>query len=97
LFKCDIWSIGVILFLLFCGQLPYNGSNINKLVKDIIRGKLKCKSDHKVPEIASFIDLVKNLLANKATDRFDATTALNHRFFKKPLTRAIVLTNEVLN
>lgn len=96
LLKCDMWSIGVILYFLFYGQLPYSGSNTNKLVKDIIRGKLKCKSEHKLPEIVNFIDLVKSLLSNKPQDRPDAATALNHLFLKKPLTRTIVLTNVLL-
>lgn len=31
--KCDTWSIGVILFYLLYGDLPFVGSNISKLVK----------------------------------------------------------------
>lgn len=94
--KCDLWSIGVILFILFFGSTPYNGTNVNKLVKDIIKGKLKCKSDHKLPEIVSFIEFVKLLLNNKPVERLDATRALDHVFLNKPLNRSIVLTKIVL-
>lgn len=35
-FKCDIWSAGVILYILLSGQTPFNGRN-NKEVLEKIR------------------------------------------------------------
>ena len=37
--KCDIWSSGIILYLLLVGEFPYAASNIRSLVAKILRGK----------------------------------------------------------
>mmetsp|Transcript_37685 Transcript_37685/g.27773 ORF Transcript_37685/g.27773 Transcript_37685/m.27773 type:complete len:86 (+) Transcript_37685:588-845(+) len=39
--KCDIWSAGVILYIMLCGYPPFYGEDIQKLKQKILKGKLK--------------------------------------------------------
>ena len=38
--KCDIWSCGVILYILLCGYPPFWGKNEEEIIEKIISGKV---------------------------------------------------------
>jgi len=38
---CDIWSVGIILYILLCGYPPFRGQNDKEIMEKIKNGNLK--------------------------------------------------------
>ena len=70
---CDIWSCGVILYLMLSGKLPFNGKNDDEIFDKILEWKNIDKDA---------IDLIKKMLCN-VSDRLNAQQVLNHVWVQK--------------
>ena len=82
-FKCDLWSLGIIIYILYFKNYPYMGMNELALKKQINNfGKKVLKSSGN----KNFDDLVRGLLTSIPDQRFNWEQYFNHPFFEnKPL------------
>ena len=80
--KCDVWSCGVIMYILLCGYPPFNG-NTNNDIYNAIKNNLPYFHGEDWKEITpEAIDLLQNMLNKNPSKRFSAEKCLNHQWFK---------------
>ena len=81
--RCDLWSLGVIMYVLLKGKFPFGGKEKEQIFENIKKGIYDIKSPpfDRVSEEAK--DLIRRLLVIDPSKRITAGDALNHPFFIK--------------
>jgi len=79
--SCDIWSIGVIVFSLLNGRMPFHGNTVEDVERATFACELNMKGSawHCVSDLAK--DFVAGLLEKKPAFRPTAADALQHPWF----------------
>ncbi|QCE01575.1 calcium-dependent protein kinase [Vigna unguiculata] len=95
--EVDIWSIGVMLYILLSGVPPFWAESENGIFKAILRGHIDFTSDPWPSISPAAKDLVRKMLNSDPRQRLTAYEVLNHPWIKedgeapdKPLDNAVL-------
>lgn len=76
-YKTDIWSTGIVVYLLTFGETPFKGKDINQLFLEILN-KYDYNFDNKDADLK---DLIDKMLQKKIEERIELSDLLNHPWF----------------
>ncbi len=93
--KCDLWSCGVIMYVLLTKKPPFGGDTSDEIIAKIKKGEFDMTSPpfNKISNSAK--DLIKKLLTLDPRQRISAQQALYHSWFKEQQSKQLY--NEILN
>ncbi|CAD8133730.1 unnamed protein product [Paramecium octaurelia] len=81
--KCDIWSCGVLAYILLCGYPPFNGKTDAKIFEKVEQGKYEFKSEEWDIITEEAKDFISKLMEIDPIKRYTAEQALNHPWISK--------------
>ncbi len=81
--KCDVWSTGVILFILLVGRVPFAGATDDEVMRNVAKGNYNFDDQAWLEVSHSAISLVKQMMCADPAQRLSASAALRHPWVRE--------------
>jgi len=93
--KCDIWSCGVIMYVLLSGHFPFYGKTEEEITKKILSGKYTFDNKYFSNISNEAKDLISKCLMYDKNKRISIEDVLKHEFFADDLNPNNIFEDEI--
>jgi calcium-dependent protein kinase len=78
---CDVWSCGVIMYILLCGYAPFNGKTVEEIYRKVSAGRYNFPKREWCHVSNQAKDLITKMMKMNERGRITAEKALKHPWF----------------
>lgn len=81
--KCDLWSIGVILYIMLSGKPPFGGRTDKDILAKVAKGEYSLGGEVWKKRSDDAKDLIRGLMCKDPSKRLTAQAALKHKWLER--------------